>query len=286
MSILVVQLNHPGAEKPFKLGKGYNLYRDKLFREWNNDATHYRKFIQHRGQYLSHIGASPMESELLFWGEWEGNSWFTPLQIGSPIGIHQPFHSLQVRGHQNTDPYVFGNRFHYAVCKQRGRLTQLDPGSVILFGSSFKKGFALDTVFVVGSYESVHGVAAHQAKNYSSTYREATLEQLGDTYIHPDKNSNLRLYSGMMYSEQKDIFSYVPCKPVNDKTIPGFSRMMCPYSHLEFKFSSNPTGFKILAEGETQATAIWKKISAVVTQAGYGMGIFFQEPEAIELKEY
>jgi hypothetical protein len=281
MSVLAVQLNHPGAEKPFNLGKGYSLCREKLFREWNNDTTHYRKFILHRGQYLSHFGASPQESELLFWGEWEGNSWFAPLQSLRPNGIHQPFHSLHVRGHQNTDPYVFGSHFHYAVCKQRGRLTQLEPGSLILFGSSFKTGFALDTVFVVGSYESVHEVAAHQAKNYSSTYREATLEQLGDTYIHSDKNSNLRLYSGRMYSEHKDFFSYVPCKSVNEETTKGFGRMMFPYGDPDLNFSSNPTGVKIMTEGEENTKTIWENVTRKLSQNNFELGISFQEPKSI-----
>ena len=281
MSVLAVQLNHPGAEKPFKLGKGYSLFRDKLFRDWNNDATHYRKFIQHRGQFLSHIGSSPKESELLFWGEWEGNSWFTPLQSGSPNGIHQPFHSLHVRGHQNTDPYVFGNRFHYAVCKQRGRLTQLEPGSVILFGSSFKTGFVLDTVFVVDSYESVHEVASNQAVNYSKTYREATLVQLGETYIKPDKNSHLRLYSGRMYHQHKDFFSYVPCKSVNEETATGFSRIMFPYGNPNLHFSSNPTGIKILAEGVDKALNLWQYISREILSRGYYLGTAIDEPTTL-----
>jgi hypothetical protein len=53
---------------------------------------------------------------------------------------------------QNTDPFVFGDQFHYTGCLQhtkRGatQLRYLDRGSVILFGSCReKRDFVVDTV--------------------------------------------------------------------------------------------------------------------------------------------
>jgi hypothetical protein len=251
-----------------------------LIREWNADKSHYRKFIQSQGECISRPGEQVQQGDLLFWGEWEGNSYFEPLNAWNPNGIHTPFHSLHIRNHQNTDPYVFGERFLYAVCKQRGRLTQLEKGSLILFGSSFKNGFALDTVFVVGSFESVHEVAANKACNYSITYREATLEQLGDTYIQPKPDSKLRLYSGQMYRDNQTIFSYSPCKFFNEESKKGFSRVTFPYVDLGgFEFSSNPTGIKILNSGSEYTEHIWNAITQQVIEQGFHLGIHFQEPK-------
>jgi hypothetical protein len=279
MSVLAVQLNHPGAEKAFKMGKGYSHYNGQLIREWNADKSHYRKFIRQSGEYISSLGHQPTKDELLFWGEWEGNSYFQPLNGLNPNGIHQPFHSLHIRDHQNTDPYVFGKNFFYSVCKQRGRLSQLEKGSVILFGSSFKYGFALDTVFVVGSYESANQVAYNEASNYSKTYREATLEQLGDTYIQPNPASKLRLYSGQMFRNNKKLFSYSPCKLLNKDSIKGFPRVIFPYTDLGgFGFSSNPTGIKIINSGNDNVFYIWNIITRQVIQQGFYLGIHFQEP--------
>jgi len=54
---------------------------------------------------------------------------------------------------------------------------------------------------------------------------------------------------------------------------------MFPYDEeMGFAFSSNPTGIKMLAEGEAQATDIWQRITHKVIQAGYCLGISFQEP--------
>jgi len=148
MPLLKVQLNHPGSEKPFKLGKGYQKINGSIIREWNDDPRHYRKFIRIKGDYLPSIGANPIESNLQFWGEWEGNSVFHPInnEAGNANGIHEPFHSTQIRGFENTDPYIYGNFFKYATCSQSGELLNLMPSSLILFGTTKDIGFELDTV--------------------------------------------------------------------------------------------------------------------------------------------
>jgi hypothetical protein len=279
MSILTIQLNHPGAEKNYKLGGGYSYFEGRLIREWNKDKSHYRKFIRQEGEYIKALGQQPSKDELLFWGEWESNSYFEPLNRWNPNGIHQPFHSLHIRHHQNTDPYIYGEHFLYSVCKQRGRLTQLEKGSVVLFGSSFKNGFVLDTVFVVGSFESVHEVAANEAANYSKTYREATLEQLGDTYIRPNPSSKLRLYKGLMYAENQELFSYTPCKPYNEETKTGFPRVIFPYQNFNvIQFSNNPTGIKIISSNAEQTKEIWNYITQEVLKQGYYLGVKLNEP--------
>lgn len=283
MTILTVQLNHPGAEKPFKLGRGYSQHEGRLIREWYGDKKHYRKFLLHQGFYLTKIGATPKYDDILFWGEWEGNSYFQPLNKLnnlSPNGIHQPFHSLHIRNHQNTDPYIYGENFLYCICKQRGRLTQLEKRSVILFGSSFKNGFSLDTVFVVGSYESVHDVSSNKAFNYSKKYSEVTLEQLQEDYFDPKPNSKLRLYNGLTFANNPEFFSYTPCKKYDDVTKKGFTRVILPYEKINgVMFSNNPTGIKILDSGHVESYTIWQSITQEVLRQGFALGFKINEPE-------
>ncbi|MBA7551939.1 hypothetical protein ES705_44490 [subsurface metagenome] len=119
MPVLSVQLNHLGNEKEytpgceFISGSGYYSVGSQIVREWNSEQ-HYRKFIRNEGVYIKKIGGnSPEKETLLFWGEWEGYSCFYPLGAGIPNGIHEPFHSINCRGTQNTDPYVFGDCFNF-----------------------------------------------------------------------------------------------------------------------------------------------------------------------------
>lgn len=53
---------------------------------------------------------------------------------------------------QDTDPFVFGERFRYGNCQQPSSTTlkNLEPGSLILFASTQGGKHLLDTVFVVG----------------------------------------------------------------------------------------------------------------------------------------
>lgn len=158
--LIAVQLNHPCSEKSFVIGKGYSRNGGKIIREWNNDILpknkrpHYRKFILNEGEYIYNLNSIPQKGDLLFWGEWEGHSIFNPINMGKgiPNGIHYPYHSIVNRGHQNTDPYIFGDYFKYAICNQTGIMYSLDPESLILFGTTTDCGFILDTVFVVKTY--------------------------------------------------------------------------------------------------------------------------------------
>lgn len=147
-----VQFNHPGGEHQPDQG---------LFKAWNR-RDHKRKFVKLTGTYIA--SSEVHEGTIGLWTEWEPESKVVkeildPLPK-APRYISEPFYVLpqSYRGLQNTDPFVFGQQFHYTGCRQRnpttGRATQLrylSRGSVILFGSCQDKGkFVLDTVFVVG----------------------------------------------------------------------------------------------------------------------------------------
>jgi hypothetical protein len=274
MPLLKVQLNHPGEQKPFIIGSGYQSFNNLIIREWNNDPKHYRKFIKNSGDYLQNLNSKPQKNSLLFWGEWEGNSEFTPFAggIGFPNGTHVPFHSILIRGIQNTDPYVFGKYFKYAICSQTGLMCNLLADSLILFGTTKDIGFELDTVFVVRNHESAQNVYLNNASNYTLIYREETLEQLGQTYLGPNPSLNNKIHRGQTWWENKDYFSFVPCKVDNGLSfkkvvlqIPpmGKQKVGHPYHHFD----------------NINHIQLWKLIVKEVLKQGFYLGIRFNEPQ-------
>ncbi|WP_018462969.1 hypothetical protein [Segatella paludivivens] len=167
MSIKIVQFLHSGQE--YKRSE-FIKTREKTIKPWNT-GDHKRKFLHAKGAYIKG-GKETKENDIYFWGEWEPDSEVTKIQTKvkghCPQYIHKPFLRLNeseqhIKGDKNstptnTDPFVFGDKgFFYSCCMQSRykKLQQLEPGSIILFGSNINHNkdnayFALDTVFVVG----------------------------------------------------------------------------------------------------------------------------------------
>jgi hypothetical protein len=273
MPVLKVQLNHPGNQKPFIIGNGYQQINNYIIREWNNDPTHYRKFIRNNGHYLTSLDNQPKNGKLLFWGEWEGNSIFTPLNNGkgSPNGIHIPFHSTLIRGFENTDPYIYGDYFKYSTCSQSGELLNMAPDSIVLFGTTKDIGFELDTVFVVKTFESALSVFSNKAKNYSPVYQEETLELLEETYLSPNPSTRKKLYHSQTWWDNKEYFSFVPCKPdMND----GFKKALLPIPPMARQKVGHP--FQHL--NDVDHFSLWRFIVNEVIKQGFCLGVKFFEP--------
>ena len=274
MPKLIIQLNHPGNQKTYVLGKGYQKVNDLIIREWNNDPQHYRKFIKNSGDYLQNLNSKPHKNSLLFWGEWEGNSEFAPFAggLGFPDGTHIPFHSILIRGIQNTDPYVFGEYFKYAICSQTGVMCNLLSDSLILFGTTKDIGFELDTVFVVRNHESAQNVYLNKASNYTLIYREETLEQLGQTYYGPNPSMYNKIYRGQTWCENQDYFSFVPCK-VNDGI--GFKKVLLPIPPM----GKQKVGHPYQQFSKLNHNQLWRYIVDEVLRQGFYLGIRFDEPQ-------
>ena len=150
-----VQFIHPGLEHEPDSAIG---------RSWNVDM-HRRKFLKQSGRCLSALDAKPLASKLVFWGEYEPptarvKSYANAVPDGprflfapAPVAFHPNDPPLM-----NTDPFVFGDRFFYSICKQNNKrgptaMQRLARGSVILFGSGqHRSQFVVDTVFVVADY--------------------------------------------------------------------------------------------------------------------------------------
>ena len=288
MTKLKVQLNHPGNQKPFKMDEGYSIWNEKIYREWNCD-NHFRKFILNDGLFLSDIrDKEPKKSDLYFWGEWEGNSFFEPLSNPNykslPNGIHKPFHSLPQNGTQNTDPYIYGEYFKYATCKQTGELYNLSEDSLILFGSTYPSlgKFYIDTVFVIKSFERAVDVCSNSAKNYTTTYIEQTLRQLNSEYLGPNPSTKKKLYHGKTWFENLNYFSYVPCKLKSE--VSGFERLYINLNDPVLNLSRNATGKSFLRNCSLSSEAVWNLITKETLSQGFVLGIKFTEPELVNLQ--
>lgn len=287
-----VQLNHPGVQKgrgKSAAGFSYHGTTGTIVRNWNSDTTHYRKFLASKGYFLENAEQQePDYGTLHFWGEWEGYSDFQPFGSGipktMPNGLHTPFHCIVSRGSQNTDPFVFGDSFFYCICKQRGRMQSLTTGSLILFGTVYPKlnQFHLDTVFVVSDrQEPSANVRSNGGASYSPVYKEATLEQLDEYLNLPGRVNSNKVYHGVTWWENKEVFSFSPCKPEvsNHSGYKGFPRLTLDLSDPRFGFSRYPAGISYLLGGSTtDELDLWKIIVDECFRKGLKLGIRFDEP--------
>lgn len=284
MPVLKIQLTHPGVQKKFNLKTGYRQVKGRILREWNNDPIHYRKFIINPGDYLNGLkDKNPKKAALAFWGEWEGNSFFKKLQNGNanilPNGIHRLIHSTVIRGGQNTDPYIYGSCFKYCICKQKGQMSELDPGSLILFGSVFPSlnKFYIDTIFVVKKYSTAVNVQKTRAQKYTAVYKEETLEQLEEYLGAQSHQSLLRLYHSLTWWDNSDYFSFVPCRLGENNQ--GFERFFLELNDPKYNLSSNPTGISYLSNCSLTSKQAWHEIAETAVKQGFNLGIRFTEPE-------
>lgn len=273
MPLLKVQLNHPGKEKPFRIGKGYHKEGHIVVREWNNELKHYRKFIKSEGHFLTNINSEPRRAYVYFWGEWEGPSIFTPLESEKPNGIHEPFHSIENVGRMNTDPYVYGAEFKYATCMQTGKLRELSQNSLILFGTTTDIGFELDTVFVIKSHENAESVFLNCAASYTDTYKEQTLARLGETYLGPDYSTYKKIYQSLTWWDNPNYFSFVPCRL---ETIQQPSKVVLPIP----PFSKQKVGHPYFHLERYNHELLWKSLVDEVLNQGFFLGVRLTEPSS------
>lgn len=278
-----VQLNHPGRQKSFGLHNGYRDLGGVIIREWNQDSVHFRKFIENSGFYLDGINDRQAKNgDLYFWGEWEGNSIFTPFSKSDyrilPNGLHKPYHATVPGGLQNTDPYVFGQSFKYCICKQSGQLTRLAADDLVLFGSvvpSLKK-FYIDTVFVIHEYESSSSVQSTGGARYTKVYKEETLAQLHEYLKTPLRPNGHKVYFGKTWWDDKDYFSFVPIRlSQGDK---GFERLYIRLDDSEINLSSNPTGKSFLKKCTMSSKELWQRVVQLCQEQDLKLGIRFTEP--------
>ncbi len=258
-SAKLVQFIHPGHEhRPDAPG----------WKGWNTD-DHRRKFLRAFGTYRTDEGADDDRGEMTFWGEWEAQSRVEtlPPSVDGPRWVHSPvLHPLRsYRGAQNTDPFVFGERFLYTCCKQRlrsGRPTQLRSlprGSVVLFGSYVGGGFGLDTAFVVDDHIDHHepnDLVGHVPQPYVHTTIRPMYEMDAE-YADPE-GVGWRLYCGAQTNAGSGPFSFVPARPVMAAGPEGFGRPRITLDGLITP--SLRQGQKITALSQNELRSVWRTV--------------------------
>ena len=314
----IIQFIHPGGEH------GYDVIeRNKYKKNWHillskngKKLDHQRKFMVNEGSYIENDILQ--KGKLLFWGEWEPTSLVETLNQPQiyikkidryPEYLHFPYlppketikqyqdeNRRNISTYQNTDPFIFGNNFRYAICHQKHytRLKNLEIGSLILFGSSIDSRFVIDTVFVVGD---------------KKTYNTSNIENIGcDDTFYPEivlkmtcKNDKsdgeqYTLYYGATYKDRakfNGMFSFVPAKKYSGEK-QGFPRF---YFSDDFYNSENNKLNKYISKGLTQGIksnseykisinevkVFWEYIKNEVSK-NYILGINFEMPNETILK--
>lgn len=232
-----VQFLHPGGEAKLKAEEPHEY-------SWNTSSEHRRRFMRMPGRFVDGPSTQdPKSGTLEFWGEWEAEGTRTaiPRRDRIPFGpafFCDPWYRprngragsggpcSRPTGCQNTDPFVFGDRFLYSNCRQQTKkranaMQFLQSGSVILFGSCIGKSFCLDTVLVVQS------VMPYQLPgHYKDVEKKTSREFMEVTMDHIECDGGRTLYFGVRHDERKmfgDIFSFVPCREYKDGSA-GFAR--------------------------------------------------------------
>jgi hypothetical protein len=186
---------------------------------------------------------------------------------------------------QNTDPFVFGDRFVYTLCRQWKKsggvrrptaLRDLDVGSLILFGSNKNGSFVLDTVFVVGAS------VLHDALTWPTVTRGLVPDAYADVTLRPTYEwgggEELRLYFGATPGDPVEgMFSFVPCAPA-DNADPGFVRPAIDLADLITP--ALKMGAKLARDlSPDRVKAIWESVASQVLDQGLYLGTRFDVPE-------
>jgi hypothetical protein len=277
-----VQFIHPGGEH------GPDVTDRKLW----NVGEHRRKFLRIGGEHVERPGERPVSGDVVLWGEWEAESEVESISQPLPRGprwLHRPYYVRpevfrrdgQVL--QNTDPFIFGDRFMYTLCRQwrnstqkPTRLRDLSPGSLILFGSLKAGEFVLDTVFVTdeGVLHDFHSWPSVLGGRVSGTYADVTMRP---TYEWGE-GATLRLYTGATAEAPTNgMFSFAPCLPLA-ACERGFERpairldgFVTPGLMMGFKMSRSLT--------PEQVRGLWESVTGQVINADLALGTSFALPE-------
>lgn len=283
---------------------------------WNT-GTHRRKFVTVRGKYLQdRRSARADEGEIAFWCEWERESTWEKFDEHDGHGgprprfLHKPVVSsgngtdsddiALYRDRMNTDPYVFGDCFHYSCCRQYGEMKALEPGDVILFYGDVEdkarneRIHCLDTVFVVRErltdpevdYDEVEEeLKANLGKIYYQTTILPLVAGLRECKEAGNEVRRFTLYAGATHDcpfvyrdicgKEHRMFSYVPCKAFNEQE--GFARYELDDERLQQNNRQIVTG---LDEKRSLAANYWDwaELTDDIVRRGFWLGVRADEP--------
>lgn len=289
----IIQFLHPGPEA--------TPPRGSAIIPWNCGDKHKRKFLLSKGKYVSKN--SEKEACLTIWGEWEPQSYIERLPyLGRhfPSYLNRPFLdvSLSSRCH-NTDPYVFGNSFKYFICQQGVKtiLQNLDPFSLVLFGSCVEGKFCLDTLLVVSDRQKKYKLSSvQQLTKRNTTFYHAGIEPLlNKKYCEKIQCNSLedeyKYYEGVTFGERKqydNIFSFAPSRIYTNKKQSDFA-FKRPSIDIPEIISPRQTQGINGSVGRDYSRAeivkVWKQIVEIIERNNLLLGTNFEEPVMVSTNE-
>lgn len=290
----IIQFLHTAVE-----AKPVNAFDNII--PWNNNTDHRRKFLLSSGKFVNN-DEQEEKNELVFWGEWEAQSYITRITRGDdkpPKYLNKPFidPTVSKRTH-NTDPNVFGERFKYIICKQtffHNVLTNLEEKSIILFGSSIDGQFCLDTVFVVSNIKPNYTLISIETlfpKQKWGQYYHASVNPIYDDTQYNSQADNTEdfcrisdereytYYESVDFSEREkynNIYSFVPCIEY-DGANPNRSFRQ-PIIKLDFIKGGQTMGVNSKNCSTDEISEYWNSIVEQIEEAGLKKGTFFKTPE-------
>ena len=278
--LAVVQFIHPGLEHEPDSADA---------RSWNTEP-HRRKFLLQPGRGLASLEGQPAAADLVFWGEYEPPTRlvkrFEPAGRDEPRFLFAPA-PVAFYPHDpplmNTDPFVFGDRFFYSICKQNNRrgptaLQRLARGSVILFGSGRGRDrFVVDTVFVVADYVdwSLANYRERLEDVVPPEYFHSTVEPIAYEMKVRDltPSQTFRLYIGATFDRPYEgMYSFFPCRPYRQEAETGFAR---PILRRPGIITDNLTQGQRLnpVPSASAAREIWEDVARQVLGQGLLLGV-------------
>lgn len=277
-----ILLNHPGGEP------GASAIANGRC-AWNVSDRHRRKYLIAPMRFAIPLGTDgrymlrdPLQAT--FWGEWEPPSEAMPFdaaRAGEPKFCHRPLLEFPPpERSQYTDPWVFGETMRYSISRQATApiLRELDPGDLVLFGSTQKSGdgwdFALDTVFVVDQrfpYANNGHAEVPAGAGVDDLYEQAVLNRRNPTFTLGGQS----IYNGrMLASSTGQPFCWVPSMPAFEGQPRAFARPSI--NQLFDMHFPNPQGG--IKELEIPAEEAWRLVADHVRSLGLWMGGQVEQP--------
>jgi len=273
----IVQFLHPGPEH----------WPDEADSKRWNMGDHARKFLRSDGEMI--VDGTRRREALVFWGEWEPESQivqrYSNRVAHCPHFLYEPHYVPPPNRNdwlQNTDPFVFGDRFRYTGCLQHqksGRPTQmryLMEGSLILFGSCVDSAFVLDTVFVIA------GWIDHQREDYSEqlaeepeVYWHATIDRWYAGKL-PSGQSHRLYYGATADNPVGGMFSFFPC--LRERDAPnGFARPVIDVADITNPRKNQNTKIRYDVSVE-ESKRVWDEVAAQVAEQQRSLGVSVEMP--------
>lgn len=307
--VLFTQYTHPGGTHNLSVKE-----RKTGVKQWNYANGHRQKFVNTFGDCIDENGNITYNQNLLFWNEWEPLSTMHPIDRFEGVGVmppcvHRPILEVDENGiaispkydgktytshgvkypriRQNSDPFIYDEKFHYCRCKQRSftTLKNMDHGSLMLFGSTISKErggpyYVIDTVFVV-----------EQSKPYyAREYKRDLGDYVSDDYAqiigfeqteHPEVQFSL--YKGANPQNPiNGMFSFVPCKRCTGELV-GFPKVRIDSERMNALLNKqiivdnlNCSPKYTLIENPDDCKLIWDEVRKQVHEQGFLLGFNFK----------